>query len=176
MAQGPLPIETMSIVTGAKGLWGAALHEEMLRYNHLVGLKMVGEQLSNEDNRVTLADDKDQYGLRIPRISYSWGENDKVMIRHALDEMSTSLALVGAKDLFRQENDMNHLAGTVRMGFTSEDSVIDADCRSWDIPNLFICDGSVFPTTGGVNPSLTITAIGMRTAVRIGELARRGEL
>ncbi len=176
MAQGPLPIETMTILTGAKGLWGAALHEEMLRYNHLVGLKMVGEQLPNEDNRVTLADDTDQYGLRIPRISYSWGENDKAMIGHALAQMSTSLELVGAKDIFRQDNDMNHLAGTARMGFTAQDSVVDADCRSWDIPNLFVCDGSVFPTTGGVNPSLTITAIAMRTAVRIGELARRGEI
>ena len=49
MAQGPLPIEAMTIVTGSKGLWGAALHEEMLRYNHLVGLKMVGEQLPNAE-------------------------------------------------------------------------------------------------------------------------------
>ncbi len=47
MAQGPLPIESMTILTSSKGLWGAALHEEMLRYNHLVGLKMVGEQLPN---------------------------------------------------------------------------------------------------------------------------------
>jgi choline dehydrogenase-like flavoprotein len=62
------------------------------------------------------------------------------------------------------------------MGFTPQDSVIDENCRSWDVPNLFVCDGSIFPTTGGVNPSLTITAIAMRTAVRIGELARNGEL
>jgi choline dehydrogenase-like flavoprotein len=176
MAQGPLPIEAMTIITGSKGLWGAALHEEMLRYNHLAGLKMVGEQLPNENNRVTLADDTDQYGLRIPRITYSWGDNDKALIGHALDQMSLSLEHVGAKDIWRQDNDMNHLAGTARMGFTPRDSVIDADCRSWDIPNLFICDGSVFPTTGGVNPSLTITAIAMRAAERIGQLARRGEL
>jgi choline dehydrogenase-like flavoprotein len=90
--------------------------------------------------------------------------------------MSASLDLVGAKDIWRQDNDMNHLAGTARMGFTPRDSVINADCRSWDIPNLFICDGSVFPTTGGVNPSLTITAIAMRAAERIGQLARKGEL
>ena len=71
---------------------------------------------------------------------------------------------------------MNHLGGTVRMGFTREDSVVDSDCRSWDVPNLFVCDGSVFPTVGGVNPSLTITAIAMRTARRIGELSRAGAL
>jgi choline dehydrogenase-like flavoprotein len=176
MAQGPLPIETMTMLTGSKRLWGAALHEEMLRYNHLVGLKMVGEQLPNLANRVTLADEADQYGLRIPRITYSWGDNDKALIQHALDQMSTSLELVGAKDIWRQENDMNHLLGTARMGFTPKDSVVNADCRSWDIPNLFVCDGSVFPTAGGVNPSLTITAMAMRTAERIGQMARHGEL
>jgi choline dehydrogenase-like flavoprotein len=54
--------------------------------------------------------------------------------------------------------------------------VVNADCRSWDIPNLWVCDGSVFPTVGGVNPALTIQTIAMRTASRIGLLARRGEL
>ena len=176
MAQGPMPIEAVTIMTGSKGLWGAALHEEMLRYNHMVGLKMVGEQLPDERNQVTLADDTDQYGLRIPRITYNWGDNDKALINHALDQMQTSLDLVGAKDIFRQENDMNHLGGTARMGFDADTSVVDRDCRAWDIPNLFVCDGSVFPTVGGVNPSLTITAIAMRTAARIGEMARRGEL
>jgi choline dehydrogenase-like flavoprotein len=148
----------------------------MLRYNHLIGLKMVGEQLPNADNRVTLADETDQYGLRIPRITYSWSDNDKAMIGHALEQMCESLELVGARDVWRQEDDMNHLAGTARMGFTPEDSVINADYQSWDIPNLFVCDGSIFPTTGGVNPSLTITALGMRAADRIGVRARRGDL
>ena len=98
------------------------------------------------------------------------------LIDHALGQMTTSLGLVGAKDIFQQKNDMNHLGGTARMGFDAETSVVDRDCRFWDIPNLWICDGSVFPTVGGVNPSLTITAIGMRTAARIGAMAKRGEL
>ena len=176
MAQGPLPIETMTILAGSKGLWGAALHEEMLRYNHMVGLKMVGEQLANPNNTVTLEDDKDQYGLPITRITSAWGDNDRVMIDHALAQMCTSLDLTGAEDIFRQVNDMNHLGGIVRMGFTQNDSVVNQDGRTWDVPNLFVCDGSVFPTVGGVNPSLTITAIAMRTAERIGQMARRGEL
>jgi choline dehydrogenase-like flavoprotein len=62
------------------------------------------------------------------------------------------------------------------MGDNPHSSVVDADCRSWDIPNLWICDGSVFPTVGGVNPSLTIQAIACRTADRIKALAARGEL
>jgi choline dehydrogenase-like flavoprotein len=176
MAQGPLPIEWVSIQTSSRGLWGQALRDEMEKYNHQVGLKMVGEMLPNENNRVTLADEKDQYGLRVARITYSWSENDKALIRHALGQMQTSLELVGAKDIFRQEDDTNHLAGTARMGFDADTSVVDSDCRSWDIPNLWICDGSIFPTTGGVNPSLTITSIAMRTVDRIAALAARGAL
>jgi choline dehydrogenase-like flavoprotein len=176
MAQGPLPIEWVGIQTSARGLWGQALRDEMEKYNHQVGLKMVGEMLPNEANRVTLDEETDQYGLKVARITYGWGDNDKAMIAHALDQMQTSLELVGAKELFRQTNDTNHLAGTARMGFDARTSVVNSDCRSWDIPNLWVCDGSIFPTTGGVNPSLTITAIAMRTASRIRDLAARGEL
>jgi len=176
MAQGPLPIEWATIQTGSRGLWGQALRDEMAKYNHQVGLKMVGEMLPNEANRVTLADETDQYGLKVARVTYGWGDNDKALIQHALGQMQTSLEAVGAREIFRQEDDTNHLAGTARMGFGADTSVINSDCRSWDVPNLWVCDGSVFPTTGGVNPSLTITAIALRTADRIKALAARGEL
>ncbi|MGH7025507.1 MAG: GMC family oxidoreductase [Caulobacteraceae bacterium] len=176
MAQGPLPIEWATIQTSSRGLWGQKLVDEMAWYNHQVGLKMVGEMLPNEANRVTLDDETDQYGLKIARITYAWGENDKKLIDHALGQMQASLEAVGARDIFRQEDDTCHLAGTARMGFDPETSVVDADCRSWDIPNLWICDGSVFPTSGAVNPSLTIIAISLRTVDRIKALAARGEL
>ena len=77
MAQGPLPVEWATIQTSSRGLWGQALRDEMEKYNHQVGLKMVGEMLPDERNRVTLADEKDQYGLRVARVTYSWGDNDK---------------------------------------------------------------------------------------------------
>jgi choline dehydrogenase-like flavoprotein len=176
MGQGPLPMEWSSVLTGSRKLWGDGLRRQMERYNHQIGLKMVGEMLPDLDNRVTLTEERDQYGLPVPRITYSWTDNDKASIQHALGQMRTSLELVGARDIFLQEDDTNHLAGTARMGFDRESSVVNADCRSWDIPNLFVCDGSVFPTTGGVNPHLTITAIALRTADRIEALARRGEL
>ena len=71
------------------------------------------------------------------------------------------------RDIWVQDDDTCHLNGTARMGDDPRTSVVDADCRSWDIRNLWICDGSVFPTVGGVNPSLTIQAIACRTADRI---------
>jgi choline dehydrogenase-like flavoprotein len=57
-----------------------------------------------------------------------------------------------------------HLLGTCRMGFSPRDSVVDRWCRSWDVPNLFVCDGSVLPTQGSANPALTISALAARTA------------
>jgi choline dehydrogenase-like flavoprotein len=75
-----------------------------------------------------------------------------------------------------QEDDTCHLNGTARMGDDPRASVVNADCRGWDIPNLWICDRSVFSTVGGVNPSPTIQAIALRTADRISQLAARGGL
>jgi choline dehydrogenase-like flavoprotein len=98
------------------------------------------------------------------------------MIEHAMDFMGKALDAAGAKNIWRETDDTCHLNGTCRMGNDPRTSVVNADCRSWDIPNLWICDGSVFPTVGGVNPSLTIQAIACRTADRIGVLAARGEL
>lgn len=176
LAQGPLPNEWASVQTGSRGLWGQALRDAMRDYNHMMGVKMVGEMLPNEANRVTLVDDLDQYGLRVAKITYEWGANDKALIAHALEQMGRSIEAIGARDIFRQEDDTNHLGGTARMGADRTKSVVDSDCRSWDIRNLWVCDGSVFPTVGGVNPALTIQTIALRTAHRIGQLAAAGEL
>ena len=148
----------------------------MQHYNHQVGLKMVGETLPQERNRVTLANEQDQYGLPIARVSWSAGDNDWRLVDHALSFMRQGLLAVDAQNIWSERNGTAHLMGTARMGDDPQTSVVNADCRSWDIPNLWVCDGSVFPTSGGVNPSLTIQAIACRTADRIKQLAGRGEL
>jgi choline dehydrogenase-like flavoprotein len=176
MSQGPLPIVWGSTQASKRGLWGEALLDEMEKYNHQVGLKIVGETLPQERNCVTLSDERDQYGLRIPRVSFSFCDNDKRLIAHSLRFMRRALEAVDAHDIWDEDDDTCHLNGTARMGDDPASSVVNADCRSWDMPNLWICDGSVFPTVGGVNPSLTIQAIACRTADRIKEMARRGEL
>ncbi|PTB22494.1 choline dehydrogenase [Trinickia symbiotica] len=175
MSQGPLPNAWVAVQNG-RGLWGQPLHDEMAKYNHQAGLKMVGETMPRETNRVTLAEEKDSLGLPIARVTHSFCDNDKRLIDHALDFMSKALAAAGAREIWLQTDDTCHLNGTARMGDDPRTSVVNADCRSWDIPNLWICDGSVFPTVGGVNPSLTIQAIACRTADRIAAMRARGEL
>ncbi len=176
MSQGPLPVAWSGILASARGLRGDALRHETEKYNHQVGLKIVGEVLPDERNRVTLATAKDRLGLPIAKVTFSYGENDRKLIAHSMRFMRQSLEAAGARELWDEPDDTCHLNGTARMGADRRDSVVDVDCRSWDLPNLWICDGSVFPTGGGVNPSLTIQAIACRTADRIGALAARGEL
>ena len=59
-----------------------------------------------------------------------------------------------------------HLIGTCRMGADAGGSVVDRDGRAWDVPGLFICDNSVFPSSLAANPALIIMALSLRTADR----------
>jgi len=175
MSQGPLPINWAHSLAGKRGLWGMALREEMAKYIHQAGLKIVGEVLPHAENRIELAEEKDEYGMRIPRVVFSYGEEDKKLYQHALAFMGEALARAGGQDLWH-ESGTAHLLGGCRMGADPASSVTDADGRTWDIPNLWICDGSLFPTSAGVNPSLTIQALACRIGDRIRDMARRGEL
>jgi choline dehydrogenase-like flavoprotein len=57
-----------------------------------------------------------------------------------------------------------HVIGTARMGTDPDRAVVDANGRSFDVPNLYICDNSIFPSALSVNPALTIMALSLRTA------------
>jgi choline dehydrogenase-like flavoprotein len=175
MSQGPLPRAWAQAVATGKGLWGEALRREMALYNHAMGFVPVAEVEPRVCNRVELADQTDQHGMPIPKVTFSYSDNDRRLQAHALAFMGQMLEAAGGKDLWTN-TDTSHLMGTCRMGDDPETSVVDGDGRSWDIPNLWICDGSLFPSSGGVNPSLTIYALACRIGDRIVAMARKGEL
>jgi choline dehydrogenase-like flavoprotein len=174
-SQGPLVREWSIKLALSKGLWGRELRQEMTRYNHMAGLKIVGEIEPSERNRVELAAETDDYGLRIPKVTFSYSENDRKLIHHALTFMRQTLEAAAGRNVWT-EDDTAHLMGGCRMGFSPDDSVTDEYGRTWDIPNLWICDGSLFPTGGGANPSLTIMAVACRIGDHIATSARRGDL
>jgi len=175
MSQGPLPRAWAQLVATSRQLWGRRLREAMLDYNYMSGLVAVAETEPRPGNRVILADERDQHGLPIAHVEFSYSDNDRRMQEHARRYMGRMLEAAGGKDLWTSE-DTSHILGTCRMGFDPETSVVDADGRSWDVRNLWVCDGSLFPTSGGVNPSLTIQALACRIGDRIRTLAARGEL
>ena len=161
----PLPIGWAEHVL-ADGHRGAALREYMRDYNHWAVLGALCELLPQPENRVTLADETDQFDMPIARFDYTQCDNDRANIAYAKQTMHDVWEAAGAQDVLSIDR-YAHLVGGCRMGANSESSVIDQDHRVWDVPNLFICDGSAMPTQGSANPALTIMALASRLAQRL---------
>ena len=174
MSQGPLAREWAQSGAG-RGMWGAELQREMARYNHACGFVPVAAVDARAENAVTVVDEVDQYGLKIPKVTFGYSDNDRRLQAHARRFMRQMLEAAGGYD-FWENDDTSHLMGTCRMGASPDTSVVNADGRSWDVKNLWVCDGSLFATSGSVNPSLTIQALAWRMADRIEALNARGDL
>jgi choline dehydrogenase-like flavoprotein len=166
----PLPIDWAAHVL-ADGHWGTALREYMRDYNHWSTLGALCELLPLPGNRVTLADERDQYGLPVARFDYTQCDNDRASIAHAKQLLHTIWEAAGAQDVLTIDR-YAHLIGGCRMGTDPAESVCDGDQRVWSVPNLFIADGSAMPTQGAANPALTIMAAAARLAERL--IEKRG--
>jgi choline dehydrogenase-like flavoprotein len=158
----PLPIGWAEHVT-AEGHWGQSLREYMRDYNHWTVLGILAEFLPQAENRVTLGDEKDEYGMPISHFNYNRCENDKKIVDFAKGVLMEIWDGAGAEDTLTIDR-YAHLVGGARMGFTPDDSVVDSSHRVWEIDNLFIVDGSVMPTEGAANPALVIMALADRCA------------
>jgi len=160
---GPLPIAFAKQMAAAMGAWGWGMRRVMMDYNHWATLGVLGEILPWEDNRVELADEKDQHGLPVAKVTFNLHDNDKKLIEFGKNKVMEIMWAAGAKQVV-QESRFAHLVGAARMGSDPSTSVVDKFGRTHDIPNLFACDGSILPTQGSANPGLTIQALAARTA------------
>jgi choline dehydrogenase-like flavoprotein len=161
----PLPITWAEHVAG-QGHWGASLREYMRDYVHWSCLGALCEFLPQPGNRVTLAEETDRHGLPVARFAYSQCDNDRQLMRAAQSVMEDILRAAGADEVITFDR-YAHLVGGARMADRPENGVVDADCRTFAIPNLYVVDGSVLPTQGSANPALTIMAIAARAAERL---------
>ena len=143
------------------GHWGAALNEYMRDYNHWTILGLLCELLPQPDNRVTLADEHDQYGMPIANFSHSLCERRaNIASRPRRSNRSGSMPV----PRMNQDPPLRAPGRRLAEGLRPDDSVVDANHRVWEVPNLFIVDGSVFPTQGAANPALVIMALADRRA------------
>ncbi|MEA2799934.1 MAG: hypothetical protein QOE49_29, partial [Rhodospirillaceae bacterium] len=149
--------------------WGRDHHRvypELL--DHRVGIGVACEDLPEEHNRVTLDPVlKDSHGIPAPRIDYTISENTRRMMEHGIAQAEQILTESGATRLHASRTVLNspgHLLGTARMGDDPERSVVNAWGRCHDVKNLFIVDGSIWVTSGGVNPTSTIQALALHIA------------
>ncbi|WP_135556230.1 GMC family oxidoreductase [Paenibacillus cymbidii] len=176
-AHGARPLSFAQGIVGAVGgpYYGPRLRQAVLDYNFYGRVTMVGEVLPDADNRVALADEKDALGLPRAKVTFSYGDNDSRLIGHAVASMQSILRAAGGTPEFVVP-DTAHLVGGCRMGNDPATSVVDSYGQSHDVPNLFVCDASIFVTSSGVNPTNTVMSLAARTADRIIQLASRFEL
>lgn len=162
-AHGARPVSMAKGLTKSASLWGEKLRKTMLDYNFYARITLVGEVLPNPNNAVTLTNEKDEYGVPIPDVSFSYGDNDTKLIMHSVEKMKEIMVASGGKPEFLTD-DTAHLMGGCRMGNDPQTSVTNSYGQSHDIKNLFICSASLFVTSGGGNPTETVMALAYRTA------------
>ncbi|MGD9958071.1 GMC family oxidoreductase [Nocardioides sp.] len=154
---------------GSRGNWGGELVHLMENYTRLAGLHFVGEDMPNPRNGVSLHPTmKDAFGMPVSVLEYNDHPNNAAMRRRGWDKATEIFQAAGAESVMEVPPFPDtHLLGTCRMGSDPETSVVNGFGQAHDVENLFIADGSVFPTSTAENPSLTISALAIRQAHHI---------
>ena len=177
---GPLSM-TRSYPWGENPIWGASFHKKLRqRLGHSAMWGIICEDLPEEDNRVVLDPLlKDHDGIPAPKLVYRMSENSRRLLQFHLERARESLEAAGAFEtviapLIRETG--WHLLGTAKMGANPVTSVVDAWGGCHDVPNLYIFDGSIWPTSSGMNPTATIAALALRCAEHLVEERRNQQV
>ncbi len=148
------------------GAWGREFTRYIDLYTHMAGMWLVGEDMPQADNRVTLNQAvKDQWGLPAANVHSDDHHNDIAMRSHAFKQGAAVYDAAGAiKTIETPPYPSTHNLGTCRMSEQPGDGVCNKHGQTHDIANLFISDGSQFTTGAAENPTLTIVTLAIRQA------------
>jgi choline dehydrogenase-like flavoprotein len=169
--------------------WGSKLKQALRDFPRSAQLTAILEDLPMETNRVELDPDlKDKDGLPAPRITHKQHPNDLTMFKWFEKKMLDIAGQAGAINSWAPSSSYRlvdessamqgsvHIHGTCRMGDDPSKSVLDRWCRSHDVKNLWVVDGSFFPTAGGYNPTLTLMANAYRVADHFISEGKKGNI
>jgi choline dehydrogenase-like flavoprotein len=160
------------------GGWGRDFSAAMDGYANMAGMWIVGEDMPQANNRITVnADKKDKYGMPTPNVHFDDHANDNAMRNHAYRQGAALYEAVGATRTFpTPPYPSTHNLGTNRMSADAKDGVVNKHGQTHDIKNLFVSDGSQFTTGAAENPTLTIVALALRQAAYIRDQMAKGEI
>ena len=170
------------------GAYGTKLKEEMRRYyGTFVHLSCRGEMIPNENSYADLDPVvKDKFGIPVLRWHWKWSDHERNMGRHAKKTFAEIIEAMGGKvrETYRKPGMETiaaggfiiHEVGGAIMGADAKTSVCNSWQQTWDVKNLFLCDGAPFASNADKNPTLTIMALAWRAADHIVEQAKKGNL
>ena len=158
------------------GSWGPDFTAIMDAYRNTAGMWIVGEDMPQETNRVTLNTEfTDQWGLPSADVHFADHPNDVAMREHGYSRADEIYRAVGATGTHHTPPyPATHNLGTCRMSERPEDGVTDRFGQTHDVPGLFVCDGSLMTSGAAANPTLTIVALAIRQADYIAEQFAKG--
>ncbi len=158
---------------GEAGVFGKALKDRLREYrdSRILEFEIYGEFLSNADTQVTVDGKvKDRFSLPVAAITVKRHPLDLKMTKFLVERGEEVLAALNPERVDRVgvAGETTILqGGTCRFGTDPSTSVLDRDCRSHEVKNLYVVDGSFMPTSGGVPVTLTIVANSFRVASRL---------
>ncbi len=181
MAAYPMAFAAFGTAPGAP-TWGAEYKANLEHdFTRSMGIFNGATSLAQDSNNITLDPTaKDVWGRPSIRVTYKDHDDDVAIAKFLQDRAMELLDAAGAEKSYRfpvgHQNGGVHLMGTCRMGDDAQTSVVDKHHRTHDVPNLFLCDGSSFVTSGRGQPTMTIMALAFRAAESIAAAARNNEI
>ena len=153
---------------------------------NLFSLDFHAEQVPNPDSRIGLGTNADRYGNRQARVDWRYTPHDVETVARSFDLLRDDLEQqsIGRLTLGPGETDIEtvlrrdgayggHHIGTARMGASAQTGVVDRDGKVFGVNNLYVAGSATFPTSSQANPTLTIVALALRLAERLGGAAMR---
>ena len=180
---------------GGYGLWGGIGRFDPPRWlrrrpSSITGFLIGhGEVLPRAENRVTLSERTDRWGMRVPSIACRWSANELAMVAHMRHSIQACIDAAGGearpiKDLFHlpviepflkgavalsdgaaPPGYYIHEVGGAAMGSNETSSVVDSSNRLWRVPNVLVVDGACWPTSAWQSPTLTMMALSRRASL-----------
>lgn len=167
---GGTPLERYNVMPPEWPRWGERFKENFVRYyTREFDIGIHPETLPHRDNCVDLDPvRKDKWGIPLPRVTFSFHENERRMWRFLAKKCEGIMKGAGATHIWSIPTQRpSRWAGGIRMGNDPRKSVVNGYCRTHDIENLFVVGSSVFPTMSGYAATPTVGALAYRTAEHI---------
>ena len=144
-------------------IYGAALDTYMKRAaKHIGYIQMVGEMFPRFENRIELSPNKDAAGYPVSRLIFAWTDNERALYDHASTIGLSIMKAAGAQESWKSPLLNQHLMGGTIMGSDTATSVTNSYGVTHEVPNVMIAGNTLFPTSGGVNPTFTLHAVVLR--------------
>lgn len=170
------------------GSYGRKFKEDVRRYyGSTLSFAGRGEMIPNENSYCELDPTvKDRWGIPVLRFHWKWSAHELRQVAHQQQTFKAMIEAMGGKvrqqpaadplRAIRPGGDVKHEVGGALMGADAKKSVTNFWCQTWDVKNLFLCDGAPFCSNADKNPTLTIMALSWRTADYALEEMRKGNV